>query len=310
MRPPCEIVQRDFLRAVRTFTARTLSEEGYSQTEIASEMQMTQAAVSKYLSQPVVETKLAKEIEVLTKRLTEMIKSGDAEADMMVREICATCMSSRIGSTLCEMHQRKVPALNAANCQICAQLLGGNDIELSKRAIVISDLLEALRIIEASETFVAIVPQIRANIVACDDSAQDSKDVAGVPGRITVIDGHARALVSPQFGASSHTSELLLSAMKKWSGVRSCLYVSGRDSVITAAKKVGFRVVSLVKSESNSKKIVNALDLVPKVPGPKTEYPAIHSPGDYGVEPILYLFGPNSRNLSEKCVKLSESMKS
>ena len=88
------------------------------------------------------------------------------------------------------------------------------------------------------------------------------------------------------------------------------MYVSGRDSVIKTAKKVGFRVVTLKESESSSKKIISALTSIQEIPGPKTVYPAIHSPGDYGVEPILYLFGPNARQLSEKCVKLSESMKS
>ena len=308
MRPPCEIVQRDFLRTVRIFVARSLSSDGYSQTEIASQMELTQAAVSKYLSQPVTKTRLATEIDILSKKLTEMIKSGDADADSMVREVCEACMRSRLGSTLCEMHQRKVPSLKAANCQVCAQLLGGSDNELSKRAVIISDMLDALRIIEASESFVGIVPQIRANIVTCDDTAKTTKDVAAVPGRITVINGRARALVSPQFGASSHTSELLLNAMEKWSGIRSCLYVSGRDSVIRAAKKVGFRVVTLKESESSSKKIIGTLKSGQAIPGPRTVYPAIHSPGDYGVEPILYLFGPNARELSEKCVKLSESM--
>jgi len=208
------------------------------------------------------------------------------------------------------MHQKKVPSLKAANCQVCSQLLGGSDTELSKRSVIISDMLDALRIIEASESFVNIVPQIRANIVTCDDTAKSPKDVAGIPGRITVIDGRARALMSPQFGASSHTSELLLDAKEVWSGVRACMYVSGRDSVIRVAKKVGFRVVTLKESESSSTKIVSALDSVQEIPGSGTAFPAIHSPGDFGVEPILYLFGPNARQLSEKCVKLSESMKS
>jgi len=310
MRPPCETVQRDFLRVVRIFVARALSKEGYSQTDIASKMDLTQAAVSKYLSQPVPKIRLANEIEVLAKKLTELIKSGDTDVDILVREVCVVCMRSRIGSTLCDMHRKKVPSLGFANCQVCSQLLGGSDIELSKRSVIISDMLEALRIIEASETFVEIVPQIRSNLVACDDTAETTNDVASVPGRITVIDGRARALVSPQFGASSHTSELLLNAMEKWPRIKSCLYISGRDSVNRAARKIGFRVIALEESESSPKNIIKALESVREIPGPRTSFPAIHSPGDYGVEPILYLFGPNAHQLSEKCVRLSELVKS
>lgn len=308
MRPPCEIVQRDFLRVVRTSVARGLSQRGFSQTDIASQMDLTQAAVSKYLSQPVAKNQLAVEIDTLTQNLIEIITSGDADSDILVREICSTCMQSRVGSTLCEMHQRKVPSLKAANCQICAQLLGGSDTELSKRAIIMGDIMDALRVLEVSKSFVDLVPQIRANVVACDNTATSTKEVVGVPGRITVIDGRARALVSPQFGASSHTSELLLKAKELWTGVRSCLYISGRGSVVTAAKKIGFRVVQLTESKSTSKKIVEAIKSMQKIPGPRSEYPAIHDPGGFGVEPILYLFGPTAKQLSEKSVELGDSL--
>lgn len=308
MRPPCEIVQRDFLRAVRSYVARSLSENGYSQTEIATQMNMTQAAVSKYLSQPVAKTRLSGELETLTEKLTTMITSGDVESDALVREICSTCMRSRIGSSLCEMHQSKVPSLKSANCQICSQLLGGSDIDLSRRTIVIGDILEALKIIEASDSFVNIVPQIRTNIVACDESAKSSKEVAAVPGRITVIDGRARALVSPQFGASGHTAELLIQSKELWKTIRSCLYVSGDEEVTKAAKNNGFRVVHLRESESTPHMIIDNLKASDKIPGPRTTYPAIHSPGGFGVEPILYLFGPDAKQLSEKCIQVSDSL--
>jgi len=271
-------------------------------------MDMTQAAVSKYLSQPVTKTRLASEIDALTEKLTDMITSGDIESDELVREICSTCMRSRLGSTLCEMHQRKVPSLKSANCQICSQLLGGSDTDLSKRAVVIGDILEALRIIEASDSFVNIVPQIRTNIVVCDETAKSSKDVAAVPGRITVIDGRARALVSPQFGTSGHTAKLLIESREIWKTIRSCLYVSGNELVTKAAKKNGFRIVHLRESESTPEMIVDSLKSSEHLPGPRTAYPAIHSPGDFGVEPILYLFGPDAKQLSEKCVELSSSL--
>ena len=309
MRPPCEIVQRDFLRVVRTSVARALSGDGFSQTEIASKLDLTQAAVSKYLSQPVYKTRLASEINTLTQKLTELIKSGDTEADILVREICSTCMRSRLGSTLCEMHQKKVQSLEIVNCQICAQLLGGSDNDLSERAVVISDMLDALRILEASESFVEIVPQVRANLVMCNSTANSMKDVAGVPGRITIIDGRARALVSPQFGTSKHTAELLLNAKDTWTGIRSCLCVSGGDVVVKSAKKVGFKIVTLNKPESVAVKIIKGLKNSDSMPGNRTAYPAIHVPGGIGVEPILYLFGPNARDLSERCVLLSESIK-
>jgi predicted fused transcriptional regulator/phosphomethylpyrimidine kinase/predicted transcriptional regulator len=308
MRPPCEIVQRDFLRVVRTFVARSLRDEGYSQTEIASKMDLTQAAVSKYLSQPVTKTKLAGEITNLSERLTETIKSGEYSQDQIVREICASCMRSRIGSVLCEMHQKKVPSLKAANCQICSSLLGGRDDHLAGRAIVISDMLDALGIIELSETFEKIVPQVRANFVACNDDAETVDDVAGVPGRITVIDGYARALISPQFGASSHTAEILLHAKQTWTRVQSCLCVSGREDIIQKARLVGFKIVPIKEPETSASKISKSLSKAKQLPGKRTAYPAIQVPGGFGVEPILYLFGPSAKEVSERTLRLSDAL--
>ncbi|MFW9793549.1 MAG: thiamine-phosphate synthase family protein [Candidatus Thorarchaeota archaeon] len=308
MKPPCEIVQRDFLRVVRTFVAHSLKDEGFSQTEIASKMNMTQAAVSKYLSEPVRKTKLANDITYLTKKLTEMLKTDESKSDQIVREICSTCMRSRIGSTLCEIHQESVPSLKAANCQVCSTLLGGSDDALAERAIVISDMLDALRMIEQSTTFPAIVPQVRANFVACNDLAETVNEVAGVPGRITIVDGYARALISPQFGASSHTAELLLAARENWTRIRSCLCVSGRDDITQIAGKIGFKVISVSKPEIVSSRIIKALKSIKQLPGKRTVFPAIHVPGGIGVEPILYLFGPSAKELSEQSLKLSDSL--
>lgn len=308
MRPPCEIVQRDLLRVVRSFVARSLREEGLSQTDIASRMDLTQAAVSKYLNEPIPKTRLAGEIEQLSEKLTEMLKTGESSSDKIVREICSTCMRSRIGSTLCEIHQKKVPSLKAANCQICSSLLGGSDDSLAGRAIVIGDMVDALTIIEQSNTFEKIVPQVRANFVVCNDQPETVKDVAGVPGRITIVDGYARALISPQFGASKHTAELLLHAKDTWTRIRSCLCVSGEKDVVQTAKKIGFNVVSIAEPESDATRIIRSLKSIKQLPGSRTIFPAIHVPGGFGVEPILYLFGPSAKEVSERSLRLSDSI--
>ncbi|MFW9787015.1 MAG: thiamine-phosphate synthase family protein [Candidatus Thorarchaeota archaeon] len=308
MRPPCEIVQRDFLRAVRISVARALKDEGFSQTEIASQMDLTQAAVSKYLSQPMSKTELGGEIEQLCQKITDLIKTGESCADQMVKEICSTCMQSRMASTLCKMHQDRVPSLKAVNCQICSQLIGGRDDVLAERAIVIGDMSEALKLIEQSESFVQIVPQVRANFVVSNDQAETFRDVAGVPGRITIVDGRARALMSPQFGASQHTAELLLYAKHIWPQVRACICVSGREDVVRKAARFGFKILSMKNPESSAAKIIESLESTTKLPGSRSSFPAIHVPGGYGVEPILYLFGPSSVELSMRSLRLSDAV--
>ncbi len=306
MRPPCEIVQRAFLPAVRTQLAQSLKNKGLSQIEISSRLDVTQAAVSKYLNQSSPQSELSEEIGELVQRLTDMIQNPETKADAVVKELCSACMFSRLGSTLCKIHQNNVSALKIVNCQICSQLLGGSDDNLSERAVVISDMQEALRTIENSSSFERIVPQVRANLVTCTSDAKSIEDVAGIPGRITIISGRAVAPIGPEFGASRHTAELLLNTRNIWPKIRACLCISGRDAVVKASSRIGFRVTSLTESESDASKISESLRIMKKRAGKAAIFPAIHVPGGFGVEPILYLFGDSAINLSQKCLMVSD----
>jgi predicted fused transcriptional regulator/phosphomethylpyrimidine kinase/predicted transcriptional regulator len=305
MRPPCEIVQREYLPAVRAQLAQSLKKKGLSQMEISSRLDVTQAAVSKYLNQSLPKTELSEEIGQLVQRLTNMIQNPETKVDTILKELCSACMLSRLGSTLCRTHQNSVNTLKKVNCQICSQLLGGRDDNLSERAIVIGDMQEALGTIESSSSFERIVPQVRANLVVCTLDAKSVEDVAGVPGRITIVGGRAVSLVSPQFGASRHTAEILLNARDIWPKVRACLCISGKPEVVKASSKVGFRVTSIANSESDARKIVDRLRIMMERTDKAVRHPAIHVPGGFGVEPILYLFGKTAAELSKKCVKIS-----
>ena len=305
MRPPCEIVQREFLPAVRSQLAKALKRRGLSQTEISSRLEVTQAAVSKYLSQSDTVSEMSDEIGDLVRKLVDMIENPDTKADAVVKELCLSCMYSRLGSTMCKMHKNTVHSLKAANCQICSQLLGKSDDDLVERARVIGDMQDALRTIEASTSFERIVPQVRANLVACTLDAKSLGDVAGVPGRIAIISGRAATLISPQFGASRHTAEILVNARGIWPKVKACICISGSADVVEAAIKTGFQVTSITDSESDAVRILDSLRKVRKRAGRISEYPGIHVPGGFGIEPILYLFGPSAQELSELCLDVS-----
>ena len=310
MRPPCELVQREFLPVLRAKLAKTLKKNGYSQTEIAHHLNVTQAAVSKYLNQKTSRNELSSEIDSLVRTLVDMLESPSHSADALVREVCSTCMVSRVGFSLCKMHQKSVASLGQANCQICSDLLGGQDETVSRRVGVLADMREALRSIESSPTFHLIVPQVRANLVACSVDACQPEDVAGVPGRITVIGERARALISPQYGASQHTAHILLQAKDFWKDTRACLCISGSNSIAKNASAVGILKLAIDSPETDAMKIMSSLTPSAIRRGKKSEFPALHVPGGFGVEPILYLFGPSAVEVSRKGLELSASMNS
>ncbi|MFQ5833523.1 MAG: thiamine-phosphate synthase family protein [Candidatus Thorarchaeota archaeon] len=279
-----------------------------SQSEIARRMSITQAAVSKYLSQESTQGQLSEPIGALADRLSTGILNGTSTDDELVREICSTCMSLRIGSTICTMHRERVPSLGELNCQICTELLGGTETTFTGRAQILQDMQEALKLIESAKGFPKVMPQVRANLVACDESALTPADVAAIPGRITVVANRAKALTVPQFGASRHTATLLLWARSIWPEIRSCLGISGKDEVLQVAEGKGLATIRLDEPASNPEEISNAARDAATSLDPESSTIGIHVPGGVGIEPILYLFGPSATSITKTCISIGENL--
>jgi predicted fused transcriptional regulator/phosphomethylpyrimidine kinase/predicted transcriptional regulator len=278
-----------------------------SQSEIAKRLEITQAAVSKYISQSSKGTSLTSLVSPLTNRLLNMIIEGRANSDLMLKEVCSTCMLSRMGGAICQKHRESVQTLGDLNCQICMDLLGGSKEIFIDRATVLGEMQEALSKIEESLYFERIIPQVRANLVACGKDAESLADIAGVPGRITLVSGRARAVSGPQFGASRHTAGLLLWMRKTNPDIRACLCVSGQENVVDVARTTGFQILRLDNPAVEVEEIADAAKS--KLQTKKaTNLISIHVPGGIGIEPILYLFGTDAISLSQLSIKMCEQL--
>jgi len=305
MRPPCEMVQREFLPYVRASVASRLREAGMSQNEIARKLNITQAAVSKYLSHETTEGQLADHIGALSEKQSDMIIEGSTPADLMVREICSTCMYLRIGSTICMMHRERVLSLGELSCQICTGLLAGSEATFTGRAEILGAMQEALAMLEEAPGIRRLMPQVRLNLVACDETANTTSGVAAFPGRITLVEDKVKALTAPQFGASRHTATLVLWAKSIWPSVRSCIGISGRSEIVEAAERMGTLIIRLREPTSNPDEISKAAHKAAKLIGADVSTVAVHVPGGVGIEPILYLFGTSAPSLASTCISLS-----
>ena len=308
MRPPCELVQKEYLPNLRSNLAMRLHKSGQSQIEIARRMNITQAAVSKYLSQGAKGGALKKHIDLLSENLMNMMLSEAPQQDMMVKEICRTCMYLRIGSTICKKHRESVPVLGDVKCQICTDLLAGEETEFTSRGMILRDLQEALVQISNTQEFSRFIPQVRSNLVACGEDATTYMDVAGVPGRITLVNGRAVALTAPQFGASQHTAGLLLWARSHWPSIQACLGISGAAEITKAAEANAWKLITLPTPATEHSAISDAAQKHAKSMKKSLQYVALHVPGGIGVEPILYLFGPSAVGLAQVSISLSKKL--
>ena len=87
------------------------------------------------------------------------------------------------------------------------------DVE-QERDVVLGNLVRAVHILESSDHFRFLMPEVRVNIVYSLENASSPNDVAGVDGRITLVGGRVKAAGYPKLGASDHMARLLIEVRK------------------------------------------------------------------------------------------------
>lgn len=127
MRPPCEIVVRKILPAIRTLLVKDLIERhNFSQKEVAEKLGVTQAAVSQYLSSIRGDKELqdkiqdSKEFEEI-KGLSDKISDERASKAQSIKDFCDICYLMRREGTLCELHSENTSEMDN-ECNVCSNI--------------------------------------------------------------------------------------------------------------------------------------------------------------------------------------------
>ncbi|MHA1148590.1 MAG: thiamine-phosphate synthase family protein [Promethearchaeota archaeon] len=85
---------------------------------------------------------------------------------------------------------------------------------MKKYEILINQIREIYDIFCSDKKFAQLIPEVRTNISGSLQNARKLEDVAGIEGRITIIDGYPKACGEIKFGVSNHTARLVLTAKK------------------------------------------------------------------------------------------------
>lgn len=83
-----------------------------------------------------------------------------------------------------------------------------------EKDIILGNLVRAVQILESSEYFGLLMPEVRINIVYSMENASRPDEVAGIDGRITLVNGRIKAAGYPRFGASDHMARLIIEVRK------------------------------------------------------------------------------------------------
>ncbi|MDR3062866.1 MAG: transcriptional regulator, partial [Methanobrevibacter sp.] len=119
MKQPCEIVVWYVIPSCRAILAKELFKLGMKQKEISNILDITQPAVSQYLSDKRGgrEVKFTDEINKMLEELAYKLKEGLAGQMDIIAEICEICRKTRTEDILCMLHKSNsdIPE----NCQQC-----------------------------------------------------------------------------------------------------------------------------------------------------------------------------------------------
>lgn len=275
----CFNFQEQVFPFLRSEAAKRLTREGLSQSRIADHLGVSQAMVSRYLRM-----RARPPVGAVPEALRAMV-------DRTVGSVLEMESKGRIPPwcPLCP----EVGGASSAEIGIEECLRGGSPVERDDAQQVLANLRAAAARVERG-SFAALAPEVYINLAMSARDARDRRRVAALPGRMVEVRGRVRAVSEPEFGASGHLSDLLLRVQETHPELRAVMCVKDSREVRAAARSAGLSTHVLARREGS---------LVARVPA-RVDFDLLVDPGDFGVEPITYVFATTAVEAVEKAERL------
>ena len=285
-----EVVVEEFLPTLRSMLAEALRDRGLTQHEVAETLGISQSAVSKYAHGDVsrrAEILEDERVRELVAEVAEGLATGDMtrvqaliEAEVLIRRLEA-------GDVLARLHEAAMPELSTHDGYV---RIHDPDSDLRESEAVRSSLRRALRRLTTASGFAGLIPNVGSNLVACLPDATAVDDVAGVPGRIFDVKGQATVPGDPEFGVSEHVASVLLSARAAGCDSGAAINIRYDPDLLADLRADGYDAIEF-DPEAPGDPIAEALADVDTVDLTTTF--VLYQTGGYGIEPIIYVVGPD-----------------
>ncbi|SIS05538.1 thiamine-phosphate synthase family protein [Natronorubrum thiooxidans] len=288
-----EIVVDEFLPTVRSLLAGALRERGLTQSEVAGVLGISQSAVSKYAHGDVTTNDRIANDERVDAHVTELadgLADGDItpvqaliEIEVLIRDLEAG------GDLLAQLHEDAVPELAEYGSSFRVHD-PESDLRTSER--VLSSLRGGLRTLENASGFTRLIPAVGSNLVACTPDADDVDDVAGVPGRIFDVKGQTTVPSSPEFGVSEHVATVLLAARRHGAAASAAINITYDPELLDALAERGHVTAEFDEEGDVASSVGAAIEDEP-------EATVLYQTGGMGIEPLIYVLGPDAESVAE-----------
>lgn len=188
--------------------------------------------------------------------------------------------------------------------------------QLSKeKQNIINQIREVYSIISKDKDFSKLIPEVRMNISGSLSNAKNKSEIAGIEGRITIINGFPKASGEIKFGVSDHTARLILTAKEFDNSINFVINLKYIAELIESIKKnSNLELQEIIREEqpeyvkekeySTMQWLINeSVKKMGKIPD------IIWDKGAIGKEPMMRLFGKNSNDIIRKLEQIIKLIK-
>ncbi|MEM1552424.1 MAG: transcriptional regulator [Candidatus Bathyarchaeia archaeon] len=128
MKPPCVIVVKYLLPAIRVLVTKELIEKhNMRKIEASEKMELTPAAITQYFKGErgaTLANEIAQSDDVMKmiSKLAETLAKEGATPESIIERLCEICATIRYGKVICKLHQEDLPTLKECKCATCHPL--------------------------------------------------------------------------------------------------------------------------------------------------------------------------------------------
>jgi predicted fused transcriptional regulator/phosphomethylpyrimidine kinase/predicted transcriptional regulator len=283
---PSELVVDRFLPTVRAMLATRLAERGLTQQEIAAELGVTQAAVSKYIGgESGGDDRFREDPETVATvdRIADGLAGGEMDGYDALAELLSLVRTLEDRGPICELHEEAMPELQGLGCDLCVR---GLDPEVRAERDVLANVRTATRTLASIPGMAEYVPNVGTNVGMCLPDPRDETDVAAIPGRIYAMGGRIEIPANPEFGASKHVATAVLAATAVDPDVHSAINIATDADLLAAARKIGIDPLEFDADYEDRGEHLRT-QFADRGGVPRVAY---HR-GAFGIEPATYVFG-------------------
>ena len=187
------------------------------------------------------------------------------------------------------------------------------DLTISEERVeVINQIKEIYKFISGFKKFSKLIPEVRMNISGALPTATIKEDIAGIEGRITIINGYPQASGEIKFGVSNHTARLILSAKEFDNSINYVINLKYNPNwIVLIQQNTDLELQEIIRDDQPEKikkqEFSTMQWLIKESITNKGNIPdIIWDKGAMGKEPIIRLFSKNSKDMIEKLKKIIE----